>query len=287
MGILRHRARHGDRPLGERGQRVGAVIRGGGDGLPVADEHAQPEVAALRAHELLWLTQATTRVDGIATDEQRIGGIRALARRPRDEAGQQIDGITCPGRSHGGRKAGRGWLLLGECRVRRRTGRCEYAGSSSRNTAGGSPRPPSTGDRFDPGRDQVPRRHERRLARFGGGLLGAGLMEDDRTVLGADVGPLTVHLGRVVHLPEEIEEHFVADPRGVENDAHDLRMPGPAAAHVMVARLVRVTAAVADRGLDDPVDTAERRLDTPETARTEDRRLGHPVPAPAVSLCDR
>ena len=96
MGVLRHRASHGDRPLGERPERVLGKIGGGDDGLPGADEDAKPEVLPLRADKLFRRAEAALRVERAALHEHGVGGIGAEAPRLGDQPVQKSEGLTRP-----------------------------------------------------------------------------------------------------------------------------------------------------------------------------------------------
>src|SRR5438477_290545 len=97
-------------------------------------------------------------------------------------------------------------------------------------------------------------------------LLLLGIMEEDhRAVLVADVPTLSVQLGRVVLVPEDVQELLVRDLLGVVRDLDHLRVSGRVRADVLVGRIVERAALVAGLGLGDTVQLAERRLDAPET----------------------
>ena len=100
IGVLRHCARHGHRLLGERPEGALRKVRGGDDGLPVARKDAQAEAAHLGADDLFRLAEAAARVEGAAAQHHRVGGIGAEPARTRDQAVEQIGGITRLGGSH-------------------------------------------------------------------------------------------------------------------------------------------------------------------------------------------
>src|SRR5579862_7593288 len=104
-------------------------------------------------------------------------------------------------------------------------------------------------------------------------------MDEDRgAVLRADVGTLAVHLRRIVHLEEQLDELGVAHLRGIERHFHDLAMIGRAGADLAVVRIVGVAAFIARHRVDDARHLGEEMLDAPETPRPE-RGLFH-APSP-------
>src|SRR5690606_18684503 len=107
---------------------------------------------------------------------------------------------------------------------------------------------------------------------LGGGLLGVGVVEDHRAVLGADVVALAEALGGVVALPEDLEQVGVGDLLRVEDDADRLGVAGGAGADLFVGRVGGVSALVADGGGDDSALGAqppEGALHAPEAAHAE------------------
>ncbi len=71
---------------------------------------------------------------------------------------------------------------------------------------------------------------------------------DARAVLGAHVATLAHALRRVVVLPEDLEQLLVGDHRGVEDHEDGLGVPSPTGADLLIARVGREPADVADRG---------------------------------------
>ncbi len=92
-GILRHDARHGDRPLDELAEGGGRAVVRRDDGLALAEEHAQAEIVTLGALELLGLAEALGMGDRGALDEHRVGGVGAGAPGTRDDFGEQVQGV--------------------------------------------------------------------------------------------------------------------------------------------------------------------------------------------------
>jgi hypothetical protein len=110
--ILRHRARHIDGALRQRAQRGGREIGRGDEGLALAHEHAQPEVAALAALELLALAHALGDRDRLAVDIERVRGIAAGGLRPFQQVGEQV-AVRRARRTLPGRRLPRGLLRVG------------------------------------------------------------------------------------------------------------------------------------------------------------------------------
>src|SRR5262245_26482068 len=100
------------------------------------------------------------------------------------------------------------------------------------------------------------------------------MVEDRRAVLAAEIEALAVAGGRIVDLPELLEQLVVADLGRVEPHLDRLGVAGAVPADLSVSGVCHVAAGVADSGLQDPVDLAEGRLDTPEASRSECRALG-------------
>src|SRR6266568_441387 len=109
---------------------------------------------------------------------------------------------------------------------------------------------------------------------LGGPLLLGRKVEDRRAVLGAHVRALAVHLGRVVVLPEDVQELLVGDLGGVELDLDRLGMAAAAAADLLVGRALGGPAGVPHGGGDYPGRHPERRLNPPEATPGKQRLLG-------------
>src|SRR5262249_53816412 len=99
-----------------------------------------------------------------------------------------------------------------------------------------------------------------------GSLLLGRVKEDDRTVLLADVGALAVPRRGIVVLPEDLEKLLVRDLRGVVVHLDRLGVARRSGADVLVGRVLRPPALVADRGCENPLDLPEGRLDAPEAS---------------------
>src|SRR6478609_1034506 len=104
-------------------------------------------------------------------------------------------------------------------------------------------------------------------------LLLGGRPVDRGAVLGADVVALAHALGRVVDLEELLDQVGVGHLGGVEDDPDGLGVAGPAAAHLVVGRVGRAAAGVADRRRPDTGDLPVDLLRAPEAAEAEDRDL--------------
>ncbi|MOA05415.1 hypothetical protein D3C78_1250130 [compost metagenome] len=104
-------------------------------------------------------------------------------------------------------------------------------------------------------------------ARFG--QLRGGAAVDRRAVLGAAVVALTHALGRVVGLPEHLEQGFEAGLARIEDHPHHLGMSGQPGAHLLVARVGREAAGVARRRHPYARLLPQAPLGAPETAQAE------------------
>src|SRR6516225_957710 len=100
------------------------------------------------------------------------------------------------------------------------------------------------------------------------------MAEDRRAVLAAEVEALAVAGGRIVDLPERLEQLRVADLGRVEPHLDRFGVAGAAPADPLIAGVGHVPAGVADSGCQHPVDLAEGRLDAPEASCGERRALG-------------
>src|SRR5690349_23646479 len=92
----------------------------------------------------------------------------------------------------------------------------------------------------------------RRLRRL---PLRIGEVVDTRAVLRADVVALAHALRRVMALPERLQELLVAELLRIVDDEHDLIVPGLPGAHLLIGRIGREAAGVANCG--DPDAGAE------------------------------
>ena len=77
-------------------------------------------------------------------------------------------------------------------------------------------------------------------------------IENCRAVLRADVVALLVARGRVVHAEEFEQQVAVAEPLRVEHDFQRFGMARIAGLHLLVARVRRVAAGIADLGFSTP-----------------------------------
>src|SRR5438445_1450862 len=97
--------------------------------------------------------------------------------------------------------------------------------------------------------------------------------ENGRSVLRPAIGALRVSAGRIVRLPEEVQQLRVGNLRRIELDQHRLGVAGGPAAHFLVGRIRGLPAGVAYRRRDDTWDFAQPLLYAPETALSEDGQL--------------
>ena len=114
----------------------------------------------------------------------------------------------------------------------------------------------------------------------GSALLLLILREDRGTVLRADIIALAIELCRVVRREEDVEQLVVADLIGIEGDADGFRMPGVAAADLLVRRPCGVAASLAAFDGLHSDDVNEHRLGTPEASACQDCHLFGHQPAP-------
>ena len=88
--VFRHGARHVDGAAGQFPQRGGVEVGRGDEGLALAHEDAQPEIAALAALQLLALAQPLRHRDRLAVDVERVGRVGAVGLRPLQQVAQEI-----------------------------------------------------------------------------------------------------------------------------------------------------------------------------------------------------
>src|SRR5208283_1494028 len=105
-------------------------------------------------------------------------------------------------------------------------------------------------------------------------LLGLVVIEDGRAVLSSDVGPLAVQRGRIVKLPEDLQQPLVVNLGWIKLNLNDLGMPGPVRADRLIAWVLQVAAHVADRRPGHSRRPAKCFLNSPEAACPK-RRRGH------------
>ncbi len=84
------RARHVDGAAGQHAQGGRREVGRGDEGLALAHEHAQAEIAALAALELFALAHALGDRDRLAVDVERVGRIGAGGLRPFQQVGEQV-----------------------------------------------------------------------------------------------------------------------------------------------------------------------------------------------------
>src|SRR5690606_28300869 len=95
-----------------------------------------------------------------------------------------------------------------------------------------------------------------------------------RAVLRADVVALPHPLGWIVALPEHFQEIAIGNNGRIEHDEHDLVMPRAACTDLVVGRVRREAARIADGCRPDPdLELPELPLRAPKTAEPEHRRL--------------
>src|SRR3984885_412695 len=130
----------------------------------------------------------------------------------------------------------------------------------------------------------------RRLADFGGDLAVARLIQrllignprllrslqlaivggvDCGAVLSPDVVALAHPLGGIVRLPEHAQQLLITDALWVEDHLDRFRMAGGSGADLLIARIFRAAAGVADRGRIHPRQLPEGLLGAPEATHRE------------------
>src|SRR5260370_11636594 len=101
-------------------------------------------------------------------------------------------------------------------------------------------------------------------------------MEEYRgSVLRAEIRALAIYLRGVVHLPERVEQLFVAQLCRIERDLHDFGVARLVGADVLVRRIFRATTAIAYRGVDNSGNAAKCRFAPPKAPCSKFSGLGH------------
>lgn len=101
-------------------------------------------------------------------------------------------------------------------------------------------------------------------------LLLCGAAKNNRAVLRADIGALTIRRSGIVTLPEVIQQHFQTNDRWIVFHLHHFDMPGGTGAYSFVSRVIGMSAHVAANGINDAVNAAKGCLCSPKTTRAED-----------------
>src|SRR5258708_3971604 len=104
--------------------------------------------------------------------------------------------------------------------------------------------------------------------------------EDRGAILIAVIAELRVCRQRIDVAPEQVEQVFIGDLRGIEHDAHRFGVAGAAGRYFFIGRILLRPAGVAGGDRDDAVDAVEHRLPAPEAAPGADRRGGARRPGP-------
>ena len=101
-------------------------------------------------------------------------------------------------------------------------------------------------------------------------LLPLVSIEHSTAVLRTDVVALSVQLGGIVAGEEDLKQSSPPDYLGIEAHSDYLGMTGALAAHLLVGRVVDVTARVSRNHLAHATQPLQRTLNAPETAPSED-----------------
>ena len=135
-------------------------------------------------------------------------------------------------------------------------------------------------DDFGGGRTEMPRLEFLAIHRFRG-LRGPALLGgegiDAGAILRAYIIALAHALGRIVTLPEGFEQPLIGNLRRIVDHQHHLIVAGAAGAHLLVGRVGRVAARVADGGdVNAVAQFPKLALGAPEATHAEHRRLEAP-----------
>src|SRR5207253_6950157 len=119
--------------------------------------------------------------------------------------------------------------------------------------------------------------HQRLLRFLSKPLLRLVVVEDGRAVLKSIVTELPVWRGGINVVPEDLQEHGVADLGGIEEDLDRLRVAGFPGRHVLVGRILPHAAGIAGRGGDYAVHLVQRLFHAPEAPARERGLLQSPA----------
>src|SRR5690606_7006338 len=100
-------------------------------------------------------------------------------------------------------------------------------------------------------------------------FLLVGLIEDGRSILRADIIPLPVACRRIVSVEKYSQKLFGAYLRGIEHDAHNLGVAGLSSDHVLVRRILQMSAREAGLNRFHAAEGLEDCFDAPEAPASE------------------
>ena len=99
--------------------------------------------------------------------------------------------------------------------------------------------------------------------------LRLAVREDSRAILIAEIGSLTIELGRIVNLPKESQKLFVIDLLRVKGYLDRFGMAGRVTADLTVRRVLDPASDVTRNDLENARNPPERVFDAPEAAGRE------------------
>src|SRR5690348_15883412 len=95
------------------------------------------------------------------------------------------------------------------------------------------------------------------------------MVENHRSILRADVGPLTIDRGRIVNLPEQLQELYVRDQPGIVFHLHHFGVAGLVRTDLTVSGMLEPAAHIARGRRDNAVELAEGGFHAPEPSPAE------------------
>lgn len=111
------------------------------------------------------------------------------------------------------------------------------------------------------------------LGCFRHGFLFGRMIENHGAILRADIGALAIQCRWIVFRPENIEQIFVTDLRGIEFHLDDFGVTGFVAANVLVSRIILFSAGIANGCSSHAGQIPESFFHTPKTACAKRRLL--------------
>src|SRR5438045_3116338 len=124
---------------------------------------------------------------------------------------------------------------------------------------------------------QFPARLQRRLRLLRRRFLLRRMKENRRPVLRPIVRPLPIHLRRIMHLPERIQQFLVADLLRIESHPHHLGVPRLVRANILVTRIGHMPAAISRLRRNHTRNPLKISLNPPKASRPKRSNLTHLV----------
>ena len=106
---------------------------------------------------------------------------------------------------------------------------------------------------------------------FSSGFLFRRVIENNRPVLRANIGSLTIARGRIVVAPKDVKQLSVGNLRRIKDHFDYFRMARFIATNIFIGRIFCSSASIAHGGIFYSLDLPKGRFDAPKTSGTEGR----------------